>query len=376
MVALVLPAIAAAGLAAATYAIMKPPPPLEPEERFEYTLWGKTVKLGIPKDRFPTDKEMEELEATMPGCEHGWFASSQDKEWLHYRKFLPKNKKPKAIVVFHHGIQSHSGLSWITKGGEKLSTALMMEHYVTKHGYALYAMDQLGHGYSEGRRMFIPDYKTCVADLVSFARLAATDHNDAVPLFVSGHSFGGCLALHAAHTLEQDNNAPLKSFKGFSVIAPAIDGDMPPPPVYQLLRYVLAPKYPTWTPFFMPNPVTSDRIWRDAEALALNTSPRHMEMGLDAAGVPFLLGTALQMVVAMETVRNDIIPTLEKVPFCAVHGTSDYGVPVSGTDYLEKQSKSPVKQVHRVDGAYHDLFADPAKEEVMGHLCDFIQGQI
>jgi len=363
---------AAANTAGAAYVSMKSKVST-PEATYEYELWGNTVQLGIPKEKFPTPKELKAMEDTMPGCQHGWFTSTQGAQ-LHYRKIVP-NTKPVAIVVFHHGIQSHSGVSWITSGGQKLSLALMIDHYVTKQGMALYAMDQLGHGYSEGRRMFMSDYKENVSDLVHFTTLAASEHAEGTPLFLTGHSFGGCLALHAAKHF-QDSAATPKGFKGIVLIAPAIEGDLPPTPVYQLLRYVLAPYFPTWTPFFMPDPVSADRVWRDPEALALNTDPRSLEMGLYAVE-PFMLGTALQLVVAMEDVRGTVIPSLT-VPFCSCHGTSDFGVPVKGTDLLEKKAATPKadQKVLRIEGAYHDLFADPASEETMACIVTFMKDHI
>eukprot|EP00545_Synedropsis_sp_CCMP1620_P009764 CAMPEP_0119003536 /NCGR_PEP_ID=MMETSP1176-20130426/618_1 /TAXON_ID=265551 /ORGANISM="Synedropsis recta cf, Strain CCMP1620" /LENGTH=396 /DNA_ID=CAMNT_0006955147 /DNA_START=147 /DNA_END=1337 /DNA_ORIENTATION=+ len=348
------------------------------EPTYQYDLWGKTVHLGIPKDKFPNTQEMDDMEKNMPGCEHGWFTSPSSGKQLHYRKFLPeqnKNKKPKAIVIFHHGIQAHSGAAWVTKSNNrKLNLAGQIDEYVTKQGFALYAMDQLGHGYSEGRRMYISEYKNNVQDLTSFSRLAATQHDEAIPLFITGHSFGACLALHAAHEFETNSSAAPKGYKGICIVAPAIVGDLPPPPVTYTLRYVLAPNYPTWQPFFMPNPVSADRVWRDPEALALNIAPRYHEMGLEKAGVPFNLGTAVQMLGALEDVRETVIPSL-KSPFCSVHGTKDYGVPVEGTDFLEQHAATAKEDqsILRIDGAYHDLFADPAKEETLAFIVKFMK---
>jgi alpha-beta hydrolase superfamily lysophospholipase len=349
-----------------------------PETTYEYELWGKKVLLGIPKDKFPTPKEIDDMENMAPGGEHGWFTSPSAGKQLHYRKYMPKNKKkPKAIVIFHHGIQAHSGAAWITTKNRKLSLAAQIEEYVTKQGFALYAMDQLGHGYSEGRRMFVSDYKHNVLDLTFFCRLAASYHDDTTPLFLKGHSFGACLALHAAHEFENNASAAPKGYKGICIISPAIVGDLPPPPVTFTLRYLLAPNYPSWVPPFMPNPVSPDRVWRDPEALAWNTGGRYMEMGLEKAGVPFNLGTAVQLLRATEDVRDTVIPAL-KTPFCAVHGIEDYAVPIEGTNFLEKHAVTAKEDqsILRIEGAYHDLLADPAMEETLAHLIEFMNARI
>jgi alpha-beta hydrolase superfamily lysophospholipase len=378
----------------------------KPDPTYAYDLWGKTVHLSIPPEDFPTNEERERMEATMPGCEHGWFPSSFEGKQLHYRKFLPaSNAKPKAIIVYHHGIQAHSGAAWIVKNGRKLSLAAQIDYYVTKNGFALYAMDQLGHGYSEGRRMFVSDYHLAVKDLVTLTQLAASQHQHdsessttpPPPLFLTGHSFGGCLALHVTHFFKSNPAETPPSFAGLVLFAPAIIGDLPPPPVTYLLRYVLAPYFPTWTPFFMPNTVSSHRIWRDPEVLALHTDPRYLQMGLEKAGTPFTLGTAVQLLNGVEDVRHIVIPglaaaaaaattegtaTINRIPICIVHGTCDYGVPCEGTDFLEKQyaascpSYQDILKVLRVEGAYHDLFADPAMEETMDFVLQFLHDRL
>jgi acylglycerol lipase len=344
-------------------------------EAHPYELWGKTVNLGIHPKKFPTEEEMRQMESLIPECHHGWFESSYEGKNLHYRKFLPPNdQKPKAIIVYHHGIQAHSGVAWITNDGRKLSLAAQLEHYVTRNGFALYAMDQLGHGYSEGRRMFVPDYKNSVKDLEAFTHLAASEHDESTPLFLSGHSFGGCLCLHVAHAFQTKSSAP-PGFRGLLLMAPAIIGDLPPPPVTFVLRHILAPKFPTWTPFFMPNPVSANRIWRDTEVLNLQTDRRYYEMGLESTGNQFSLGTALQLVTGLEDVRNIVIPTLQ-TPICLVHGSKDNGVPYEGTEFLDKHCPSKDKCIFKIDGAYHDLLADPAMEETISIFLSFISKRI
>jgi acylglycerol lipase len=344
------------------------------EQAFPYDLWGKKVYLGIPPENFPTKEEMTQMESLMPECCHGWFESCYEGKQLHYRKFLPpNNQKPKAIIVYHHGIQAHSGVAWITKDGRKLSLAAQIEHYVIRNGFAFYAMDQLGHGYSEGRRMFLPDYKNAVKDLEAFTLFAASEHDESTPLFISGHSFGGCLCLHVGHGFQTKSSAP-PGFRGLLLLAPAIIGDLPPPPVTFMLRYLLAPSFPTWIPFFMPNPVSANRIWRDPEVLSLQTDHRYYEMGLEATGNQFSLGTAVQLLTGLEDVRN-IIPSLQ-TPICVVHGSTDYGVPFEGTQFLDKHSPSNHKAVLKIEGAYHDLLGDPAMEETISHFLSFIAKRI
>ena len=151
----------------------------------------------------------------------------------------------------------------------------------------------------------------------------------------------------------------------------------PSAPVVFVLRYLLAPFFPKWVPFFMPNPISADRIWKNPKVLAMNTNPRYKAMGIDGAGKPFSLGTAVQLLCALEAVRSVTIPNLIS-PFCAVHGTEDHAVPISSTNFLEAHAKTPKKDqfVLRQEGGYHDLLADPSSDSTIAFVLNFMEAKL
>jgi hypothetical protein len=101
----------------------------------------------------------------------------------------------------------------------------------------------------------------------------------------------------------------------------------------------LAKLFPTRTPFFMPHPVTSDRIWKEEE-------PRNYydggNDGLSLGGAKFKLGTALGLLEALESVRQDVIPGFT-VPFMINHGTNDESVLIEGSIFLFENSATPAE---------------------------------
>jgi Serine aminopeptidase, S33 len=131
---------------------------------------------------------MEEL--CRPGCEHGWFPSCYHSTKLHYRKWVPLSSTnvvaPKAVVIFMHGINTHSGkVVVVPKTGQKLSIAVLADTLVRQHNVALYAFDLYGHGLSEGMRHWIPaSWTTNRDDYIAFCRLVATEHPDVPILYV------------------------------------------------------------------------------------------------------------------------------------------------------------------------------------------------
>lgn len=183
-----------------------------------------------------------------------------------------------------------------------------------------------------------------------------------------GESYGGTLTLHVTDYFQTH---PLPHLHSAILVAPAIVGDVPPEPVFSLL-VVLAHWFPRWIPFFMVNPVSPDRIWRDPAVCAERTqwSQRGSDT-VDASGRPFRLGTALQLVRAMEAVRTVVLPRL-RTPVLALHGTDDVAVPLAGSELLLEQTPTTTKLL-RYPGAYHDIMADACAEECMGEIMKWIQ---
>ena len=338
-------------------------------------VFGFERNLDIPVE--PTEEELKILDDdVLQGCQHFYYDSVIDGVKLHYRKMAPS--KPKAVLVYVHGIQTHGGKSFILESGRKLNLALLAD-VCKKEDIALYAPDMYGHGYSEGKRWMIPEsWETSnLKDLSNFVDLIGGDFDSSVPVFLLGESYGSTLTIHLARYYQDNPDKAPKTFAGIMLTGPAIIGDVPPYPVYFVLRYMLAPLFPTWIPFFMPNPVSADRIWRDPEVLAKHTTPRMKELMIDSAGTPFRLGTATNLLSALELARSRAIPGFN-VPYCIVHGEKDMGVPIEGSEYMVKHATTPKEdaEFHRIPGAYHDLLADPAAEEVVVIFVSFMKKQM
>lgn len=346
-------------------------------------LWGKTVTVQIPADVFPTEEKIQELDDVAgPNCQHGWYESKFDQGTyggsgpasLHYRYWLPSGD-PKGILIFYHGIHNHAGHA-ARIDGRPVDMALIVDTFTAK-GMAVYAMDQYGHGFSEGTRFYINSWKEILDDTVGFVKLVAGKHPTNIPLFLSGESFGGCLTIHASRHFQDNPEEAPPNLDSCLLICPAIIGDVPPFPITQILRYILTPLFPTRTPFFMPNPVAPDRIWRDKAVLEDYTKPEHSAMGLDQPGTPFRLGTAVGMLNALDEVISDAIPGFTS-PFCLVHGGEDEAVPITGSKLLFETSSTPEgdKEFHTISEAFHGLLADQKAEEAVAKLTSFVDSRM
>jgi len=343
-----------------------------------YDLWGnKDLDIEIPEDVFADETWLKERDELFDNPEHGYFESSYKEKKLHYLKNFPKEKKPvRAILVYQHGIHGQSGFGTKCPSDGRYTDMAMRVRTMTAKGFAVYAHDQLGHGFSEGERFYIPDGDWTVNrdDLVKFVKLAADEHPEGTPLFLMGESYGGCLAFHASHVLQESGTAP-KGFRGCALSCPALHGDIPAWPVKYFLMYVLKPLFPTWTPFFMPHPITAERLWKEDEPRAIMMDKTN-EYGLSNNGVAFCLGTATGLVNAIEA-GQALIPNFS-VPFHINHGSDDFGVLLSGSQELFDLSKTPAseKQLNIVAGGYHALYAQLDAVDTMNHEIEWIEKMI
>lgn len=93
------------------------------------------------------------------------------------------------VVVICHGLREHVGLY------EPLAEALV------NSGAQVYALDQAGHGRSEGSPALVGNLEAAVDDQRLVLQLARARHPD-VPLVVLGHGTGATLAVRLAQHLQ------------------------------------------------------------------------------------------------------------------------------------------------------------------------------
>ena len=374
-------------------------------ETKQYKLWDTEVNLHL--ESVPSDDEMKQMNEDLGNPTRGYFQTPEGK--LHYLEFIPSpfdsnsdgmnsSNGIKAVCVFQHGIQSCSDsvVKLVNPDDNSITYTKMglLGRKFKAANIALYCPDMLGHGFSEGKRFYIPHGNGQINrdGLARFATFVGEKHGS-VPFFICGESYGANLALQVAKMWQnsKDNDSksknvdkdepsftkPPRGFEGVCINAPAIVGDLPPAPLRFFLQYVLAPLIPESTPFFMPHPISPERIWRNEVVRKTQTSMEVKKRGLSAGAVPYRLGTALGLVNALHTVQKEVIPGF-KIPFSVCHGTDDWGVKIEGSKLLVENcdTKEEDRAAFFVDGAYHDLFSDPCMNDVVDFHIKFIESRI
>jgi alpha-beta hydrolase superfamily lysophospholipase len=111
----------------------------------------------------------------MSGTKTGW--TSKDGTKL-YAKYWAPDGNAKAVVCLVHGLGEHC---------ERYDHVAEM---LNSNGMGLYGFDHRGHGRSEGKRGFIPDYEVLMEEIDLLLQHAREQFPD-VPVFLYGHSWGG-----------------------------------------------------------------------------------------------------------------------------------------------------------------------------------------
>ena len=242
---------------------------------------------------------------------------------------------PRAVVVLAHGGSEHSGrYDWTARG-------------LAERGYATYALDHRGHGRSEGPRAYIDRMDNAVADLDQLIHLAADAHPDA-PVFLLGHSVGGCVAL--AYAIEHQDkldglvlSAPVAALEAAS-FATRMAGKV---------LSVVAPRLGVYD-------IDSTTVSRDPDVVRdYDADPLNYHGKLPARTVAELSNTVERFPSA--------VPRLT-LPMLLMHGTADRLVPIVGTEMVDELAGSDDKTFIRYEGLYHEILNEPERDRVLADI--------
>ncbi|MGH7896309.1 MAG: lysophospholipase [Candidatus Binatia bacterium] len=122
---------------------------------------------------------------------------------LYWQAWLPEGEV-RAVVMVAHGYGEHGG-----------RYRNLIERLVPR-GLAVYALDQRGHGRSEGPRGHVGRFAEFVADLHAF-RVRIEEEQRGKPLFLLGHSMGGLIAVRYLLAHDQGLAGAILSSPAFGI---------------------------------------------------------------------------------------------------------------------------------------------------------------
>lgn len=241
------------------------------------------------------------------------------------------SEEPRRVVVIAHGYGEHVGRY------ERLADALVRDDA------AVYAVDHVGHGKSEGERVLISDFEDVVTDLHRLAETARDSH-PGLPVVLLGHSMGG---LIAARYLQR---------YGESLTALVLSSPV-------LGRWEVVPRLLALEEI-PDDPLDVSTLSRDpavGEAYAADPLVWHG---------PFKRPTLEALERTLSAVNAG--PGMGALPTLWIHGEADQLVPLDGTREGIERLRSPALREQIYPGARHELFNETNRDEVTRAVLAFI----
>ena len=250
---------------------------------------------------------------------------------LFEQSWRPVGARPRAVLVIHHGLKSHSA-HYAELAGRLVA-----------RGFAVHAYDMRGHGRSAGQRATLGDFADLTADLDLFLRRVRRAE-PGLPVFLAGHSVGG--AVVTLYTLEYR-----PALAGLLLLAPALRVDQPP------IAAGAAGVAGALTPSF-PAVDVPDELFSRSEAVR-----RDMARDPLIYHPPGPARTARGLTRAL--VRIWARAGELDVPLLGLHGTADRATSPRGTAELVRRARTGDRTLLLYRGLYHDLVREPERDQVM-----------
>ncbi len=241
------------------------------------------------------------------------------------------NEHPRYIALLVHGYGEHIGRY------EYVADTLL------RHGAAVYGMDHLGHGRSDGERVLIEDYEDVVTDVRTVDERARADH-PGLPVVLIGHSMGGLIAARYAQRY------------GDSLAALVLSG--PVLGEWEVVGTLLA------LDEIPDTPLDTTTLSRDPSVGETYTEDPLVWHG------PFKRPTLEALAAALKVITE--AGPLGALPTLWIHGADDRLVPLTGTRIGIDEIRGSDLTERLYPEARHEVFNETNKDEVLADVTAFI----
>lgn len=256
---------------------------------------------------------------------------------IYYQYWLPEPAQtPQAVILIVHGAAEHSG---------------RYQHVAqrfTDSGYAVAAIDQIGHGQSDGEHAHVNRFADHIETLDIFQQQVSADFSG-LPKILLGHSMGGLIA--SCYLLQ--NQA---AFAGCILSGPAVKTALEPPLMQWLLIRLLSALVPKMGVLALDAGGVS-RVPEEVE--------RYVNDPLNYAGKLSARAVA-EMFASMQQIQSHASDIT--LPLLLLHGGADKLTSPAGSQFLYDHVGSSDKNLHIYPGVYHEMFNEPEKEQVFDDI--------
>ncbi|MFN2236473.1 MAG: lysophospholipase [Anaerolineales bacterium] len=262
---------------------------------------------------------------------------------IYYQGWLPDNHI-KAVLLIVHGLGEHSG-----------RYMNVVDHFVPLD-YAVYGIDHIGHGKSDGEREMVESFDDFIKPLLIFYKMVTQWQTDA-PIFILGHSMGGLISSYYLIDHQAD-------FKGAVISGPAVkvgEGISQATIIMGKILSKIAPKMGILA-------LDVNAISKDPAVVAAYENDPLVFHGKTPARL------ASEMLTAMQRVNAEADKI--RLPMILVHGSEDILADPAGSQMLYDETNSKDKTLKIYDGLYHEVFNEPERDQVLRDVENWLESHL
>ena len=274
--------------------------------------------------------------------QEGYLKGVRDTD-IYYQYWLPEGE-PKAILLVVHGLAEHSG------------RYMNVVNFLVPSGYAVYGIDHIGHGKSDGKRVYVKRFQDYTKTLMNYFDMIR-EWQPEKPIFLIGHSMGGLIS--AAYLLEHQDE-----LSGAVLSGPGIKV---PDNISQAIIFV-GKILSIITPKAGLIQLDAEGVSRDPAVVDAYVNDPLVYTGKITARLGAELLKAMQYV-------TDQAPKI-RLPIMTVQGSDDKLVDPSGAQLLYDLVSSKDKTIKIYNGFYHEVFNEPEHEQVLNDVKTWIEAHL
>ena len=268
---------------------------------------------------------------------------AKDKTRLYWQSWRPAGDSRAAVLLVH---------GWKDHGARYAREA----EAFARRGYAVYVADLRGHGRSGGPPVLVTSFDEYLADLDLFLELVR-GAEPGRPIFLLGHSLGGAIAALFVQSRRPE-------IRGLVLSAPALK----PGPSVSPARVGVTRAFGRALPKLNLLKMRNTDFSRDPAVVeSMDSDPLiHQDVGPAR--------TSAELLKAMASIRGGA--DRMDAPMLLLHGSADPLTSPEGSRELHRTAHSADKTLKIYDGAYHDLFHEPEREQVLADVLGWLDERV
>lgn len=247
------------------------------------------------------------------------------------------------IVHLVNGLGEHSGR--YAHVAETLNDA----------GYHFTGFDLRGHGLSEGKRGYTPDFEHLLDDIQISLTEIPSKIDRPLPVFLYGHSLGANLVLNYALRRKHD-------LAGVIATAPSLRLAFKPSRIKLLIGKIMAKIMPSFT---MSNALEIEALSRDKAVVNAYRDDVYVHDRISARLAIDLLESGQY---AMDHAQD------WKIPLLLMHGTADRITSHQASQEFAEKTSSKVDLIYW-DDYYHEIHNDFGSDAVLAKMIAWLDGK-